>query len=357
MFFKQRTCRYCGEKDLELSRLKTNLDEANQEIARLNKKLDSVQHNAEMRPTKDHLEQLSERMDSDESLADREEKRRQAALTYGYNGLYITLRDDIDVNNSDHSLDMKAEPPSTEKSQSKETKKFKMSDEDRAKLEEKRRALKAKLPESETISREKRLLLAKEAQVKLLKVKCREHYSALTRNLRKSLVYNDYGALTSDSRRAVAMDFLNSIGIRTKAIGGSEAIDIVINTVSELQRELEEKGFTTENLPEDGLDFEHWVAEALERHGWQARVTTGSGDQGVDVIAQKGGFQWAIQCKRYSQPVGNKAVQEAFSGAKYYGADKGAVLSNAGFTESAKQLAISTGVQLLSPEDIPALKP
>ena len=62
-----------------------------------------------------------------------------------------------------------------------------------------------------------------------------------------------------------------------------------------------------------------------------------------------------IQCKLYTGSVGNKAIQEAYSGMKHFGLDKAAVLTNANFTKSAKELAASTGVLLLSPEDIPTL--
>ncbi len=43
-------------------------------------------------------------------------------------------------------------------------------------------------------------------------------------------------------------------------------------------------------------------------------VTRGSGDYGVDVLAEKEGVTYAVQCKRYDGPVGVKAVQEAYAG-------------------------------------------
>ncbi len=38
-----------------------------------------------------------------------------------------------------------------------------------------------------------------------------------------------------------------------------------------------------------GLEFEQFVAELFERKGYKAEVTKASGDQGIDVIAEKGG--------------------------------------------------------------------
>ena len=108
-------------------------------------------------------------------------------------------------------------------------------------------------------------------------------------------------------------------------------------------------------IPMDGFKFEEWVANRLNKYGWIAYATKGSGDQGVDVVATKDDMSIGIQCKRYSSSVGNKAVQEIYAGAKHMGLDKAAVLTNAEFTRSAKELADSTGVLLLSPEDIPEL--
>jgi len=102
----------------------------------------------------------------------------------------------------------------------------------------------------------------------------------------------------------------------------------------------------------DGHEFEDWVAKTFVIAGWDAEVTVASGDQGVDVLARREGKVLAVQCKFYSQPVGNKAVQEVYSGKVHYQADVAAVVSNAGYTESAKALAQSTGVLLLAPRDI-----
>jgi len=94
-------------------------------------------------------------------------------------------------------------------------------------------------------------------------------------------------------------------------------------------------------------EFEKWCAVQLARAGWKTRTTGASGDQGADVIAKKGGVRAVIQCKLYQSPVGNKAVQEAFAAQKHYSADVAAVVTNADFTPSARQLAGTTGVLLV----------
>ena len=101
-----------------------------------------------------------------------------------------------------------------------------------------------------------------------------------------------------------------------------------------------------------GPEFEQNCAAALRSAGWAARTTRGSGDQGVDVIAKKNGIKVAIQCKRYAKPVGNRAVQEALAGKHFINAHWAAVVSNAAYTQSARDLASASGVRLLHYTDL-----
>lgn len=97
----------------------------------------------------------------------------------------------------------------------------------------------------------------------------------------------------------------------------------------------------------NGYDFEHKCAELLRRKGYHnVTVTKSSGDQGVDIIAYKGLNKYAIQCKYYSSPVGNKAIQEVYSGGDFYDCDKYIVMTNNTFTKSAKDLARKLNVEL-----------
>ena len=95
----------------------------------------------------------------------------------------------------------------------------------------------------------------------------------------------------------------------------------------------------------EGHDFEYYCAELLKKRGFvDVTVTKGSGDYGVDVLAEKDGVTYGIQCKAYATPVGVKAVQEAYAGKEYYDRMVGAVLTNQYFTkpavEAAKKLKI-----------------
>lgn len=95
----------------------------------------------------------------------------------------------------------------------------------------------------------------------------------------------------------------------------------------------------------EGLEFEHYCAGLLEKNGFQSvKVTRASGDYGIDILAEKDNVTYAIQCKRYADDVGIKAVQEAYAGRDLYDRMVGAVLTNQYFTapaaEAAKKLKI-----------------
>jgi hypothetical protein len=106
----------------------------------------------------------------------------------------------------------------------------------------------------------------------------------------------------------------------------------------------------------DPVHYEMLVADTLRDMGWQTRITKGSGDQGIDVIAELRGKKLVIQCKLYSNPVGNAAVQEAIAGMRFENAHFAAVVTNATFTASARQLATAAGVYLLHHEQLEKLE-
>ena len=97
----------------------------------------------------------------------------------------------------------------------------------------------------------------------------------------------------------------------------------------------------------EGHDFEHWGADLLRDLGFtKVEVTRESGDQGVDILAEKDGIRYAVQCKCYHSPLGNKPVQEVHAGKEMYQCQIGAVMTNRYFTPSGREIAEKTGVLL-----------
>jgi restriction system protein len=99
-------------------------------------------------------------------------------------------------------------------------------------------------------------------------------------------------------------------------------------------------------------EFEAFCAEELRRVGWNSRVTRQSRDQGVDVVAEKGGVRVVLQCKLYSKPVGNNAVREAAAARAHEQAHHGIVVTNNRYTSDAEQLATTNGILLLHFSDL-----
>ncbi len=97
----------------------------------------------------------------------------------------------------------------------------------------------------------------------------------------------------------------------------------------------------------EGHDFEYYCADLLQKSGFsEAAVTKGSGDFGADIIAEKDGISYAIQCKCYDKPIGVKAVQEVYAGKDYYNCMVGVVMTNQYFTSPAVELAKKLNIML-----------
>ncbi|MCI8528735.1 MAG: hypothetical protein HFH82_06215 [Lachnospiraceae bacterium] len=97
----------------------------------------------------------------------------------------------------------------------------------------------------------------------------------------------------------------------------------------------------------EGHDFEYYCADLLRKNGFETvEVTQGSGDHGIDILAEKDGITYAIQCKCYSSNIGNATVQQAHTGKSLYHKDIAVVLTNRYFTAQAKEEAAALGVKL-----------
>lgn len=129
---------------------------------------------------------------------------------------------------------------------------------------------------------------------------------------------------------------------------GENYINFTLRSSLQELCEQSKKDTTLENFDNlDGLEFENWCATLLRNNGFvNVVVTRASGDQGVDILAEKNEIKYAIQCKCYSSDLGNSPVQEVHAGKSMYNCHVGAVMTNRYFTSGAKELAKATGVLL-----------
>ena len=97
----------------------------------------------------------------------------------------------------------------------------------------------------------------------------------------------------------------------------------------------------------DGIEFEKYMCKILRLLKYNnVQITPASGDFGIDILAEKNDIKYAIQCKNYTDSLGNKCVQEAYSGKQYYNCHVGVVVTNSYFTIHAKELANKNGILL-----------
>ena len=95
-----------------------------------------------------------------------------------------------------------------------------------------------------------------------------------------------------------------------------------------------------------GLEFENYCCDLLRKNGYVATVTKPTQDSGGDIIASQGTSSYIIQCKNYSDAVGNKAIQEVYAAKGIYKCDKAIVITNNFFTAQARKEAQMLGIEL-----------
>ena len=96
----------------------------------------------------------------------------------------------------------------------------------------------------------------------------------------------------------------------------------------------------------NGIEFENFVSLLFKKMNYSTEITKGSGDQGIDIIAEKNEERIGIQAKCYSNSVSNSAIQEVVAGISHYRCSKGIVVTNNFFTKSAIELASSNNIVL-----------
>jgi restriction system protein len=198
-----------------------------------------------------------------------------------------------------------------------------------------------------------------------------EHGDALARKRRQGIYTDDYGRQVNDLwirdfryfyDNVICSDFtfnqLNGLSLELQARVGKPIRDedrwlnLIFNIADEVVSAIP---ITKTDTISTGQEYEFFCATVLEDANWSVRRTGGSGDQGVDLIAEHDGVRVVIQCKFYSSPVGNAAVQEIIAGKTFEGAAYAAVVSNSTYTSAARQLASTSGVFLLHHDQLPHL--
>jgi restriction system protein len=189
-----------------------------------------------------------------------------------------------------------------------------------------------------------------------------KHLETLARRRLMLITVDHYGIADGSAWNKEVQRFVDKV-VRPE-LSGPEAAAVAPQMNALFQEMIEDRVRLRSDEIEVSLDFseqftptqfEQWCAKILTSMTWNATTTKASGDQGADVIADKDGTRIVLQCKLYNGTVGNKAVQEAYSAQRHYATNVSAVVTNAVFSTSARELAKTTGVLLLHYTDLTRL--
>lgn len=95
-----------------------------------------------------------------------------------------------------------------------------------------------------------------------------------------------------------------------------------------------------------GEEFEKFLLVHFAKLGYAGELTPATNDYGADLILKKKKSKIVVQAKRWSSKVGIEAVQQIVGAKQYYNANECIVATNNFFTPNAKNLALSSGVDL-----------
>lgn len=102
----------------------------------------------------------------------------------------------------------------------------------------------------------------------------------------------------------------------------------------------------------DGWQFEREVAKLYEAHGYNAVVTKGSDDGGIDIFLTKNGTRFGVQCKNYHKPVAQAVIRELAGAMMHENLDGGIVIASSGYTKRAKEFASNKPIKLMDINDV-----
>ncbi|MDR3414271.1 MAG: restriction endonuclease, partial [Formivibrio sp.] len=168
------------------------------------------------------------------------------------------------------------------------------------------------------------------------------HKRALVRKRFQTLRHDDYGNVIIEQWQKelhyfvekVVDPVIRQVGAKEYGLYESMRPALVLTIASQIEEQVGSSESFTFGPNLTPTDYEQYCAQQLRAAGWAADTTKTSGDQGTDIIAQKGELRLVIQCKLYNHPVGNKAVQEIAAARAHEQADYAVVVSNYRYTYS-----------------------
>lgn len=101
------------------------------------------------------------------------------------------------------------------------------------------------------------------------------------------------------------------------------------------------------------FEFEHFIREMYELLGYQARVTSQTGDGGKDIILYKNSIKKIVECKRYNKiKVTRPEIQKFHSAIIDTNASKGVFITTGGYTAPAVKYVENKPIELINGDNL-----
>lgn len=93
--------------------------------------------------------------------------------------------------------------------------------------------------------------------------------------------------------------------------------------------------------------FEKAVAELFRAQGYNATVTSGSGDGGLDILLTKDGKKYGVECKQYKDTLGPKFIRDFIGALHLRRLNAGFFVTTSGYSQQARLAAKDSEYQII----------
>lgn len=149
-----------------------------------------------------------------------------------------------------------------------------------------------------------------------------------------------------------------------QALGNTEQHNATLLKV-ERARELKELGVTAREkravvkAKKSGLSFEEKCLRVMEAMGFTATTTSATSDGGIDIVAVSTqplfSGKYIVQCKDWSNPVGEPVLRDLYGVVHAENANKGVLITTSTLTKAAQRFAEEKPLELIDGEQLEAL--
>jgi restriction system protein len=101
-----------------------------------------------------------------------------------------------------------------------------------------------------------------------------------------------------------------------------------------------------------GVEFENWVADYFRKQGYAVEPTPVTGDHGIDLILRKDSAVFGVQCKRWSDAIGEPVLRDFYGSVSNGNFAGGFVVTTSSFTDPARLFAEGKPITLVGLADL-----